>query len=462
MVLVAVAGAASAGAAELLRYRFETGDWLTYDRRVTEAGAGGRGAGAGSAVERIDLWCLESRLGEYQLLLSHTADDPGGAVSRGVLLRVDARGLPTGANEMARSASDLEFLFDVLPILQSPLDDRSAWRTAAVPGRFALDCRIIEPASERAGGQPPPPGQPSAAAGRVRIEFRSAASGPAAAGRTTRSGTIEFDTARGQIEGAVCTLSGSDGALRESQVTLRRRMRHDAGWCALRIEEAESFLRAARRQEALLDEVVSGTTRVEDAIAENTRLWAALRRDLAARGQSPFDAFATTRARRMRDAAAALQRLRSFAEAQRGRPASGWSLQDADGKTHDSTTARRGWTLECFWSMHQPASAQMPESLVRTRSELLAAASARTGLRPPTLTLIGLNIDPELELATRAMRAAPAGMLHVHADSLAALAPPPELPCTRLIDADGIVRAVYFGWRPSLAEPLGPMILGQR
>ncbi|QOJ13538.1 MAG: hypothetical protein HRU75_02290 [Planctomycetia bacterium] len=449
--------ASTGHAADLLRYRFETGDWLTYDRRVTAVHDAERTAGRATPAaptERIDLWCLDSRFGEFQILLSHTTEDAGGAVSRGVLLRVDARGLPTGANEMARSAADLDFLFDVLPILQSPLDDRSAWRTTAVPGRLALDCRIAERTDAPGGG--------GATSDRIRIEFQSANSGPAAPGRSARRGVFEFDAARGQIERAAGTFTSADGATGETQVTLRRRMRHDAGWCALRIEEAESFLRATRRQEALLDEIVGGTLRVEDAVAENSRLWAALRRDLAARGQSPFDAIAATRARRMRDAAGTLQRLRGYADAQRGRPASGWSLQDAEGRTHDSATARRGWTLECFWSMHQPVSAQMPEALIRTRAELVAAAAATPGQRPPAITLIGLNIDPELEPAARAMRAAPSGMLHVHADSLAALAPPPELPCTRLIDPDGVVRGMYFGWRPSLAEPLGSIIGGRK
>lgn len=446
LILITVAtyfATSAVRAQEPLRYRFETGDWLIYERRV-EALAGGAAGNTAAAprADQIEVWCLDAKVDANLLLIDHVPPaGQRGEWPRGVLLKLDQRGMPTLSDEMVRTSAEMEFLYDVLPITQSPFDGFGAWRTSDVPGRTPLRCTWV--------------GADADVGGAIRVDF--AADQKDAIVEVSgyhRDGAFWMDKQRGVLQRIVYTEQFSDGRRNRVTIALRHRVKNDEQWCVQRGDEATGFLRRAMHQDGLLDSVLAGESSVEDAITRNTRSWTAYIKDLHARVKSPFQSLAEGRIRRLQAAAGELTRLRQYVERVRGKPAGSWSLQDVGGVTQNSEMLRRGWTVECFWSAKNLAALRMLETMRRLRDEV-----ARYAERAPTaagreisITIIGLNVDADPDLAKRAITQCGGGMPQLLAESLTVMDPLPELPYARLIDPSGRVRAVYFGWRPTIGQ----------
>lgn len=442
-----------ARSAEPLRYRFNTGDWYIYEREITASDRP-------PVRDRIELWCLDTRPAEMTLLVNTAAPTAGESgrgpaderrdsveAARGVLVRIDPAGLPTFPAEMLRSAAELEPLFDLLPITQGPFDPADAWRSRATPARLQWQCRT------EGGGAV------------QKVDFRADdLGGMVAASGLDRSGSFWFDRVRGVVNRVDCTELSPGGRRLTTSIRLKHHVRNDEKWCAQRVDEARAFLGRCVRQEALLDDIVFGRVAVADAVAANRRGWVAYVRDLPARAQSPFAPLAEARALRLEQAAPALVRLRDFAAGVLDRPAFTWALQDAHGATWTSEEVRSGWTLECFWSARNVASLRMLETL-RTAGLDDAVTRAPESQEPPkprtNVRTIGLNVDADPLLAARAMESCGHGFPQLLAESLVITSLPPELPYVRLIDPAGVVRGVFFGWRPDIGAQVDGIVPGR-
>ena len=189
-------------------------------------------------------------------------------------------------------------------------------------------------------------------------------------------------------------------------------------------------------------EAVDRPQTVERVLERLERLWRGAAMEFDAEAGSPFDVLCRARLEHLASEASRVQADADYARRWLGRRAAAWSMQDNTGKTLASETTRAAVTVECLWSTGGPGAFATLEALRDVQRQL-----AEDGVR-----VVCLNLDRDAHLARRVIDRLQPGMTHVLAGPLRTVEKPPRLPIVRVLDAAGVVRRLWIGWRPAYAE----------
>jgi hypothetical protein len=431
----------SATAAEpTLRYGWNVGDRLVYERQTAVTGFA---ADAQRVVyaDQVQLWCLARQDDRWLVLLDEQPSD-GRTTSalRGVFFYVDQQGTRTVPPECERRLPALDAALRLVPPLGAALATGPEW--LGPTDHYGRQWRF-----KRSGPDPD-------RGGALRLDFtvEDPTGGDALLGITCQ-GRLWLDPNQ-QLVVALETETRDTRRqqVRGDAVALRHRLQLAPDWCALRTAEADRLRLAWRSEDGLLDTLLTQPANAAATRAALQRLWTETMRDLDARAGAPVRALAAARLAALPAELPGLKARAALAQRWLGQQARTWSLIDAAGQLVRSEDVRRGDVVECFWSVAD-------EPSVRT---LLALERRWRGPEPPPAqTFLGLNMDADLAVARavtaagagRALGAAttggppaPASARRLPAEPLVASDPLPALPICRLLDAQGVVRRVWCGW----------------
>jgi hypothetical protein len=415
-----------------LKYSFEVGDHLSYERRATLASLAS-GQVQQQLVQQTDLWCLEKHGAETLILLDWALRTAERAEPRrGVLLYVDEHGRRRMADAPQAQPDEADPACEVLPVLRLPIQEGTAWETAPDFSGARRRCKSTGPDEQRAGHvrveyfvEPPP-------------AFEAALPG-------SHVGRYWFDPAAGLVTRVESLQEDRTANLRTEAVTvLRQRERQPAAWTQRRAAEAGRYLQALRREERLLDAVVRQPQQIEQTLERLSRLWADRAVAVERQVGSPFERLVWGRQQRV----AAQEGLRRAEAAYAGRwlehRALPWTLEGPTGETLTSEAARAGVVIECLWSMETPDALATLEGLCTLPVQPDGHA----------VRAICLNMDADVLRVRRLIARLPTGPTHVLAGPLRAVEQPPRLPVVRLLDSSGVIRRIWIGGRSSYAEVL--------
>lgn len=420
-----------------LRYRFEPGQWLIYERQVRIEPLG-IDLPPRRYTEQIQLWCLETREDDALLLVDvmrvvgNDMEPP-----RGVLLRIDERGQRRLDPETLRRVPEVAVALDLLPELDPALPDgQRYWLTAADPLHRSWRLTRSNAASEVAGGVI------------VEVQEQDPTGVTAALRRGLAEGRLWFDPLRGRVTHLELTESDAHAAARTvSRVRLFEERSRPPEWLAARRPEAELYSRSLRSEDRLLDELTLEPERAERTLRGLDRLWLDTHASVADES-SPFRRLADARRQVLRDRATLLLEHSRRARDEIGRPAAVWALPDRNGETLRSEQVRDRLCVEMEWRGDDAESLRM----------LPVLRAMRAGFSPRDLSIVAINTGPDLPEACRALTASEPGLVFLSAQRRGD--PPRELPVIRVIAPDQRVRRYYLGWRPTLADDLRPLAEG--
>lgn len=433
VLCLAALGAATVAAActgDPLRYQFAVGDQLTYERRV-QVTTLGDGPPLTRIVDQIQVWCL-SRQGDESLLLIDLlrAVNEQAQPATGVLVYVEDCGRRRLPDVMPPRIAESDDLLAVVPVLRQTLQDQPRWLTDEDLHGRRWWC-ALNGHNEQSGGL-------------LRVDYT--AEHPYRTGEIlglSDSGRFWFDPKQGVIARVESRREERSADRRTESITvLRRREHRAAGWTARRAKEAEAYLRTLRHEDRLLDEIVSQPDQVEQKLTSLGRLWEARLSGLDPRANSPFERLIRARPAQLTGQTTRLRAQAAYARRWLGRPAAPWSLQTPTGQTLTSEQVRDGVTVECLWSSQSPGFA----------ATLAALDAALAQLAGRQVRGAALNLDANIQHARRLIEKLPAELTHVLGESLRAVDQPPELPLVRVLDRQGVVRRLWFGWRASYAD----------
>ncbi len=422
----AVAGASAQPQATTLRYGLGVGDWLIYERQVAVQPADERGP-VSRSTDQIQIWCFAER-GAQRTLLVDWIRDVGGRAQPiiGAVLQVDDRGRREIPQDALERVIALDAALDVLPPLRSALDPGPAWTSA--PDLYGRVWRVTPSAAAATGGQ-------------MRFDFViEDPTGVSDALRTSASGAFTFDAVAGVVT-RVESRTTRVAATEHVTMTLRHRVTNEARWCAQRAGEAGRYLRTLGQEAGRVATFHAPPGDSRAVLERLDRLWEAFELETDAREKSPLRPIAAARrAALQRDGGALAARL-SAAQSWIDRKPSAWTLHTDSGEELLSESLRGRVLIECFWSTDS-------EWAVRALP-VMRALQADLGDRA---AVVCINLDADLSAGQRAIASAGEGLRHVLGASLREVEGVPETPVFRLRDADGVVRSVAFGWRPTLRE----------
>lgn len=420
--------AAPAGADPPLRYDFDVGDRLVYERRVRVLPLSGD-----SILERyseqLQLWCLARDLREaYMLAELRRVTDQQTEPARGALFHLDHRGRRRLRHEVLVRVAELDPLFELLPSLPAALEPGPSWLTE--PDHFGrrLRCKRAAPDVDAL----------------IRIDFvLEDPTGVAEALQQSQRGICWFDPQAGIVVRLESEWTDRRAERRVLAVTrLHSRLKQEPLWCQRRMAEADKFLRTLRLEDRLLEQLTAEPARVEEILAHIDRFWSELTMELPGRPESPLRRLARGCRARFAEQIGHYRERAVLAREWVGATAAHWSLQTPDGETIRSETLRNRFVIECFWSADSLWSLRSLDTLRRVQQELA----------PEEFRVICLNIDTDVAAARRAARLCGRELPQVLAGPPVGGKPPRELPVFRILDRDSRVLGVFFGWQPALAE----------
>ncbi|MCG3127445.1 MAG: hypothetical protein CHACPFDD_02305 [Phycisphaerae bacterium] len=418
------------------RWAFHVGDRLIYERRAVVAALDTH-AVREHITDQIQIWCLEKRGDEWLLLVDLIRIVDGKTEpTRGAVLLIDDRGRRHIEPAVATHVADMDAAFDLLPELRPSLPPAQRWTTAPDSFGRRWDCTEHGPDPQRAQ--------------LVRVTFTlTDPTGVASFVGEQRSGTYWFDTQTNCIARLESELQHTAaGVIVQSKTRLHEIRHNKPGWAALRADEARRYVVALGNEERLLADAVNRPAEIELTTGKLTRIWSSLAADINERLNSPFRPIALACQSRAMGSAAVLREAARRSERWAGARAAAWSLSDPAGRRVQSAEFRARPTVELFWSA---------DSLWGLRA-LESARKLQQGLGERPVRVICLNMDKDHARAARAIDACGAGLTHVLAESLSLTEPPMDFPTLRLIDAAGMIRYVYVGWRPDYTDLLLPLI----
>lgn len=420
-----------------LRYRFEPGQWLIYERQVRIESIGVE-LPPRRYAEQVQIWCLERRLDDALLLVDVmrvVGDDVEPA--SGILLHLDERGGRRLETEALRRTPEVLPALDLLPHLDPALPDgQRHWITPADPLHRAWRLAHSAAAPETDGSVV------------VDVQELDPVGVTAALRRGLAEGRLWFDPVRGRVTRAELTQTDAAGATRTlSRVRLFEERTRPPEWLALRRAEADHFARSLRSEDRLLDELTLEPERMEQTLRGLDRLWLDSQASIAD-ATSPFRRLAAARRQLLRDRAALLQDRARMAREEVGRPASSWALPAHDGETLRSEQLRDRLCVEMEWRGDDADSVRM----------LPVLRALRSAFPLKDLSIVAINTGPDLPEACRALAATETGLIFLSAQRRGE--PPRELPVVRVIGPDQRVRRCFLGWRPTLGDDLRPLVEG--
>ncbi len=422
-------------AGQALRYDLAVGDRLAYERRVQVTPLEGDSPLQRDA-EQLQIWCLASEKNEKLVLadIVRIVDQHAGP-TRGALFHLDPRGRRRFCTEILARISELDPIFELIPILPPALEAGPAWLTE--PDHFGRRRRCTR-ADEDASAH-----------GLVRVDFvLEDPTGVAAACGVTQRGSYWFDPQAGIVVRVEFERRDRAAKQRVLSVTrLHTRLKQQPFWCTQRIQEADRFLRTLRLEDRLLHQITTEPDQIERILPRIERLWSELALETAREPQSPFHRLARARQAAFVQEAGRYRERAELAGQWLGKSAAHWSLQTPEDETIRSEAVRDRVVIEYFWSADSLCSLRSFE-ILRDLQHQLPVEKFR---------IVCLNIDADLETGRRAARLCGAGLTHVLAGPPAGGEPPRELPVFRVLDRDSTVVGVYFGWQPALAEKIGSL-----
>jgi hypothetical protein len=429
----ALCGAAATAASPPLRYDFDLGDRLVYERRVRVMPLDGELV-LQRYSQQLQIWCLATDLEEDYLLaeLVHVDDQPV-EPARGALFHVDHRGRRRFPEEILNRLAELDPLFELLPVFPPALEAGPTWLSE--PDHFGRRWRCTR--------------GPARDDGLLRVDFvLEDPTGVAEARGVSQRGAYWFDPRTGTVTRVESEQTDLRAQQRTLAVTrLHDRRRHEPLWCQRRITEADKFLRTLRLEDHLLDQITTEPNRVEQMLARIDRLWLEFVTEMPSRPESPIRRLARAHRRLLAEDTARNRERATLAREWLGATAAHWSLQTPTGETIRSEAARDRHVLECFWSADSLCSLRSFEVLRRLRQ----------AQPPERLRIVCLNLDADVAAARRATQLCGAQLTHVLAGPPFGGQPPGELPVFRLLDRNSRILGVYFGWQPTLAQKIDPL-----
>jgi hypothetical protein len=428
-LVLAVASLAVAAEPRLM-YRGEPGDCLVYERRGAISSLSGA-ARESELVDQIRVWYLAAEGGELLVLLDRVAIVDGRpAALCGGLAYVDSYGRVRMPEPTQRRAVELDAVLELFLVQRRPLQEELSWQTPADLFGRVRHCERM--------------GRDAQQAGHVRIECSVEYGGRigAAFGRSGRE-RYWFDQAGGHVSRLDIVREDRAGDVRLTAVTvLRQRQEYSGDWVARRINEAQRYLAAQRREDSLLDEIAAQPDGVAQALERLERLWAGMLVEFAGAGESPFYALCRARQRALREERAGLRARARYVGRWLGQAAIPWSLTDRSGAPLMSEQVRLGPVVECLWSVGAP----------QADGTVLALHAMQRELAADGIPVICLNLDQDQQAARQWLAELPEGVVHVLAGPLGAVERPVALPVVRVLDGAGVVRYVRVGWQPSYAD----------
>lgn len=383
--------------------------------------AGTRGA-VGEIEQTIEIGAVAKRGLQWEVVaIIRTA----AALSDIVLFSIDDRGEIVLADEFRRRPAALAPIHDIFPLLPPALEYSGTW-----DGQIDELGRVLR--------------FRQAAAAQTSLQFRFEQGDPTGVSgflRQSASGSIWFNTDT-QLVTRFERTEADNGERREIRGELVGRDRPIPNRLSQNARERESLSQALRMEAALIDEITARPDKAELTLIRLDRIWSEYLAQPPRDDLSPFRQFAAARRERLRRQAAAQGARARMAEPWLGKPAAQWSFQDERGQTVTSEALRKGITVEIFWSCASEASLRMFGVALALSKELPKTSAS----------VVFLNIDSDLSAARRAVGACGQGNRVVFAGLPMEGQAPSDLPIIRILDDQGVIRRVLFGWRPSLAD----------
>lgn len=412
-------GAAVCADAQQPRYKFPIGRELVYLRELQRLDAAEESKRENQQVTLLVLGRDEQWA---TLLIDVAAVDASGSAGPawGAVLQCSSRGVVRAA-DVVRATAPREMLAAVADVLielpRAIVADSGAWTTEPDAAGRAWRVRAA-PAREGAG--------------RTQQTWQAVPSARRANVQCERSYT--FDRGAGRLAELRSDIR-QDGALERVRVTPFAERQPAERVLERRRVEAERLTNALHAADRMRRLLATQPASAAQWLERRERLWRELAASCApdspirrvARGYAQRDRAA--RAERAADARLAAQFV--------GTVAAAWTLPNADGRAIASEAARgRGPAVEFFWSAAMP----------RARESL--ALLGRIRAADPRIACIALNLDQRV--AKQVPVEPPTGVVAVVSGPPLDGAVPERLPVIRLIDSEDRIRAVFFGYQPTL------------
>ena len=415
----------ASSSAQTPRYAFKPGDWYVYEVR-TEQHKLGSDAPQRRFIEQVQIWCLDERPGEWQLLIDRIHVEKGEvSPSEALILWIDALGHRQVLPECDHRLPDFDSTLNLLPLLPPVLSSPDHWRSD--PDHFQRICTGSTSTAE--DGQ--------LLLKMTRIEPDAIRAVSAAEAR----GLVQFDTNLNVVSQLNWTRKDPTlGVEQAVRARLVKRARRDAAWLRARQGETERYLQILRSDNAMRV-IATQPFSVAQAQVRIPRLWEEFARSIRSATDSPFGRFCRAEQIRLAESSTQL-RFQSLPLATwLGAKARSWTLSRPDGSEIRSEDARPGVTLEWYYSGSEPLSLYAAPLVQQLAASL-----------PPEVTVIAYNVDQDPVRAAATAERLPGPWTHVMASPLLELEALNVLPAFRMIDADGVVRAAAIGWQSDLAR----------
>ncbi len=411
-------------AAVPLRYRFAEGERLIYERRVQTAGPDGEAAGP-LRTEQVQLWCLQEDRAGWLILLDRTRVQQGRRhPTDAILFRITANGKLTPEGFMSERWPAWRDVLAMLPPMPTAATGGRQWRGAPDPRGERWQCRQ------------------GADTGDIALALHDER-GALDALQVTVQGSFRFDAQRGRMQ----TLSLQQTDARRNRVTRTRVTfhsvrRYDAEWTQRRRAEARRYMQALQSHERILVEMTRQPADFDRLYDRLQRLWSGFARDVERDVDSPFEPLGLSQLMRVRSDRDALLTRALLADRWQGKPVGAWTLLDFAGNSRTSEEWDGKARLECFWSVEESLGIAQLDRLRR----LVVLDDHRH------LSVIAFSLDRDEALLREITARFGAGMTHVGATPLLSVEPIRQRPAFRLVDRDGIIRAVWIGRWPEQVE----------
>lgn len=411
------------------RFTFEPGDWLVYERRetVTRLSTGERAGPL--TTDQIQLWVLERNADNSLILLDQIRFiDDKAQPARGILANVDSRGVLTIPAEFREHVSEVTEVVELLPILRPASEVGAGWTSE--PDVFGERYACTER------------GPDAGENGATRIEFVRMDEPPIRdVPIEALRGSFWMDAAAGRLTRRESTAeSKADDIQRKVTITLRHAVRNELRWTQQRINESGRFTLAVRQQDAMYADVLADRTELAVARPRVQRLWEGCVADIPRDAKSPFRVLAGAAREWVERDAEKWSRRSDFAHRVIGKKSPPWSLQSAGGGVVRGSDLQDKWRVEAYWRFG-------PRESHRAMLDLEGLLpSCQNRWDEPPLRVIAMNLDANGVYARGYAGALTNISAHVIAEPLAQLEAMPEAPLIQLVDRDGVVKGVWFGW----------------
>ncbi len=411
---------AEAAVAGIPRYALNSGETLSYRRTVRTLDAAGNSTG-GELDQVIDIGVLARKGLTWEVVsILRTGD----SVADVVVFSIDDGGEIAVAEEFRRRPASLDVVREIFPTLPPALDFGGTWD--AQQDELGRSARMRQVAAE---------------AGSVQFRHEQVDStGVSKFLRQSGSGSTWFDIGNQLVSRFDRTETTGDlhSVIRGELVGREKSSSRAVSWSP---RELDAFSQALRMEDALVDETTARPAKIDMTLSRMGRIWSEFLAQPPRDDASPLRQFAARHREVVRLQADSYRMRARLSGHWIGKPAAQWSFQDERGQTVISEAVRKGITVEIFWSSASEPSLRMFKAALALPRELPKTSAS----------VVFLNIDSDLIAARRAVEACSQGNRVVFAGMPMEGQTPADLPIVRILDEEGLIRHVSFGWRPSLA-----------